>query len=434
MGTLKSHRLAIDGGAPQFRSKIKLHNTIGWSEQIAVSKVLHSGVLSKFLGTWSDDFYGGPKVREFESLASDMFDTKYAISVNSWTSGLIAAVGAVGIAPGDEVIVTPWSMSASIAAVLHWGGIPVFADIEPKEFNIDPEKVREKISPRTKAILAADIFGKSANIVELMKIANEFNLKVISDTAQAPGSRTIGKYSGTVAHIGGISLNYHKHVHTGEGGLLFTDDAELAFRMQLIRNHAESIVAGASVANISNLVGFNFRLGEIEAAIGIQQLKKLEGIIERKQELANVLTKELNGLSGLTLPDSDSSLRNVYYVYPLIIDPDIIGVSRSLLVKALRAEGIPGLSEGYQNLHLLPVFQQKRAFGTEGFPWSHPSVSMNDYKYEKGICPVAESYHDEKFIGFGITGLNLKPKHIYEIGRAFRKVWENLDNLASIRN
>ena len=433
MNASKIDTLAILGGKPHVKSKIKVHNSIGFTEQVAVNRVLRSGVLSKFLGTWSEDFYGGPRVREFESLACEMFNSKYAISVNSWTSGLIAAVGAVGIAPGDEVIVTPWSMSASIAAVLHWGGIPVFADIEPKEFNIDPKKVREKISPRTKAILAADIFGKSANLVELMKIANEFSLKVISDTAQAPGSKTRGKHSGTVAHIGGISLNRHKHVHTGEGGLLFTDDAELAFRMQLIRNHAESVVAGANVENISNLIGFNFRLGEIEAAIGIKQLKKLEGIAKRKQTLANMLTKELEGLSGLTLPDSDSNLSNVYYVYPIIIDPEIIGIPRSLLVSALQAEGIPGLSEGYANLHLLPVFQQKRAFGIEGFPWNHPSVSMNNYNYGKGICPIAESYHDEKFIAFGITGLDLKPKHIYKIGSAFRKIWENLDKLASIR-
>jgi len=433
MNASKIDTLAILGGKPVVKSKIKVHNTIGFSEQVAVNRVLRSGVLSKFLGTWSEDFYGGPKVREFESLASDMFNTKYVIAVNSWTSGLIAAVGAVGVSPGDEVIVTPWSMSASIAAVLHWGGIPVFADIEPKEFNIDPVKVRERISPRTKAILVADIFGKSANLVELMKIANEFNLKVISDTAQAPGSKIKGKYSGTVAHIGGISLNYHKHVHTGEGGLLFSDDAELAFRMQLIRNHAESIVAGAGVKNISNLIGFNFRLGEIEAAIGIKQLKKLEGVIKRKQKLANMLTKELEGLAGLVLPESDSIFSNVYYAYPIIIDSNAIGVPRSLLVSALRAEGIPGLFEGYQNLHLLPVFQQKRAFGTEGFPWNHPSVSSIEYNYQKGICPIAESYHDERFFGVAITGLNLKPKHIHEMGRAFRKVWENLDNLASIR-
>lgn len=429
MAEQKKNNLALFGGSKTVTAKIKHHNPIGFQEQISAYKVLRSGVLSKFLGTWSQDFHGGPKVQEFEKLASQAFRSKHAISVNSWTSGLIAAIGAVGVEPGDEVIVTPWSMSASIAAVLHWGGIPVFADIDPTDFNIDPEKVREKISKRTKAILAADIFGKSAKLHELMKLAAEHNLKVISDTAQAPGSFSQGKFSGTISHIGGISLNYHKHIHTGEGGILFTEDDDLAFRMKLIRNHAESIVSGAKVDDISNLIGFNFRLGELEAAIGISQLRKLNKIVREKQELANELTRNLTGLQGLILPKVDLNLENVYYVYPLVLDNKIISVSRATIVKALRAEGIPGLSEGYQNLHLLPVFQQKRAFGKQGFPWNQ--VHDSSYNYSKGICPVAESYHDELFIGFGITGLALKKKHITQVGTAFRKVWENLENLAA---
>ena len=426
-------RLAILGGKKSVSHRIGPHNTIGLVEQIAVMKVLRSGVLSRFLGTWSDDFFGGEKVQEFETLAREKFKTKHAISVNSWTSGLVAAVGAIGVAPGDEVIVTPWSMSASIAAVLHWGGIPVFADIDPRDFNIDPTNVRALVTPRTKAIMAADIFGKPANLTELMKIAEEFNLKIISDTAQSPGAMTSDRVAGTLAHIGGISLNYHKHVHTGEGGILFTDDDELAFRMQMIRNHAESIVGGTGESNISNLIGFNFRLGEIEAAIGIKQLHKLDKIINKKQKLANLLSEELLGLKGLILPAVESNLENVYYVYPLILDLSIVGVSRARLVQALRAEGVPSLSEGYQNLHLLPVFQQKVAFGGNGFPWTYSSSNPEDYKYNKGICPVAESYHDEKFIGFGITGLNLKPRHIHQIGNAFRKVWEQLDEIAELR-
>lgn len=431
MAEQRKNTLALFGGEKTLTTKIKNHNPIGLQEQISAYKVLRSGVLSKFLGTWSQDFYGGPKVQEFEKLASEIFRTKHAISVNSWTSGLIAAIGAVGVEPGDEVIVTPWSMSASIAAVLHWGGIPVFADIDPDEFNIDPERVREKITSRTKAILAADIFGKSANLEELMKLAAEHDLKVISDTAQAPGSTSKGKFSGTLAHIGGISLNYHKHIHTGEGGILFTDDDDLAFRMKLIRNHAESIVLGAHVNDISNLIGFNFRLGELEAAIGICQLRKLSKIIREKQVLANELTRELTGLQGLILPKIDWDLENVYYVYPILIDKSVISVSRTTIVNALRAEGIPSLSEGYQNLHLLPVFQQKLAFGKKGFPWNQATDSS--YDYSKGICPIAESYHDELFIGFGITGLDLKKKHIVQIGAAFRKVWENLENLAKER-
>lgn len=427
MAEREKNTLALFGGGKAVTAKFKNHNPLGLQEQISAYKVLRSGVLSKFLGTWSQDFYGGPKVQEFEKLASEIFCTKNAISVNSWTSGLIAAIGAVGVEPGDEVIVTPWSMSASIAAVLHWGGIPVFADIDPYEFNIDPKRVREKISGRTKAILVADIFGKSANVQELMKLAKEHDLKVISDTAQAPGSTSKGKFSGTLAHIGGISLNYHKHIHTGEGGILFTDDDDLAFKMKLIRNHAESVVSGAQVDDISNLIGFNFRLGELEAAIGISQLRKLSKIIREKQVLANELTRELTGLRGLILPKINCDLENVYYVYPLLIDKSFICVPRAIIVKALRAEGVPGLSEGYQNLHLLPVFQQKRAFGKQGFPWNQ--AIDTSYDYSKGICPIAESYHDELFIGFGITGLELKKKHIAQIGAAFRKVWENLENL-----
>ena len=427
MAEREKNTLALFGGGKAVTAKFKNHNPLGLQEQISAYKVLRSGVLSKFLGTWSQDFYGGPKVQEFEKLASEIFCTKNAISVNSWTSGLIAAIGAVGVEPGDEVIVTPWSMSASIAAVLHWGGIPVFADIDPYEFNIDPKRVREKISGRTKAILVADIFGKSANVQELMKLAEEHDLKVISDTAQAPGSTSKEKFSGTLAHIGGISLNYHKHIHTGEGGILFTDDDDLAFKMKLIRNHAESVVSGAQVDDISNLIGFNFRLGELEAAIGISQLRKLSKIIREKQVLANELTRELTGLQGLILPKINCDLENVYYVYPLLIDKSFICVPRAMIVKALRAEGVPGLSEGYQNLHLLPVFQQKRAFGKQGFPWNQ--AIDTSYDYSKGICPIAESYHDELFIGFGITGLKLKKKHIAQIGAAFRKVWENLENL-----
>jgi dTDP-4-amino-4,6-dideoxygalactose transaminase len=324
-------------------------------------------------------------------------------------------------------------MSASVAAVLHWGGIPVFADIDPVDFNLDANKVRHLVTPRTKAILAADIFGKSSDIASLMKIASEFNLKLISDTAQAPGSKIDEKLSGTVSHIGGISLNYHKHIHTGEGGILFTDDDDLAFRMQLIRNHGESIVESAKVSDISNLIGYNFRMGEIEAAIGISQLSKLEKIIKEKQSIANQLTLGLSGLKGLSLPEIRLDFSNVYYVYPLIIDTNKLGISRGLLVKALRAEGVPGLSEGYQNLHLLPLFQQKKAFGYDGFPWSYSSDTAKVHTYSKGICPIAESYHDEKFIGFGMTGLHLKSKHVRQIEIAFRKVWENLNELAQIR-
>ena len=420
--------LAILGGAKSIRKVFDRHNSIGNEEIDAVVDVMKSGVLSKFLGAWDPDFFGGEKILQFEKACEDYFKVKFAISVNSWTSGLVVAVGAIGIEPGDEVIVSPWTMSASAMAILHWNAIPVFADIEEKTFCLDPKSVESKITSRTKAILAIDIFGRSASMNEIMAIASKYKLKVISDSAQSPGANYLGKKAGTFADIGGISLNYHKHIHTGEGGVLFTNDEKLAMKMKLIRNHAESVVEGAGQHDLTNMVGYNFRLGEIEAAIGIEQLKKLDSIILQKQAIANVLSGRLRNLQGLITPTTHEDLTNVYYVYPLIIDTTIIKISRSRLVQALREEGVPALAEGYQNIHLLPIFQKKIAFGKKGFPWSLLKANEQP-NYKPGSCPIAEKLHSQTYISLGLTGLDLTKGDAEMIADAFQKVWNNLENL-----
>lgn len=403
------------------------YNPIGKEELVAAKKVIQTGVLSQFLGAWHEDFYGGPKVREFEKAAADYFKGKHAVTVNSWTSGLVAAVGAIGIEPGDEVITTPWTMSATAAAILHWNGIPVFADIDPLTYNLSPDSIKKNISPYTRAIIVADIFGQSAEMDEIMKIAKKHNLKVISDTAQAPGALYKGRYAGTCAHVGGYSLNYHKHIHTGEGGILVTDDDQIAERLQLIRNHAEVVVGDKGVKNLSNMVGHNFRLGEIECAIGIEQLKKLSALVKSRQALAAALTKKLQGLPGLKLPYVGTDRTHVYYVYAMQVDAEVIGISRDRLCDALNAEGVP-VSRRYQNIHLLPVYQKKIAFGSKGFPWTS-EICRRQVSYKKGICPIAEDLNEKKYIGLGLCAYDLSLNNIQMIAQAFQKIWAQIRSL-----
>lgn len=423
-----TEKLALFGGAKTIAHSFKRYNPIGAQEVAAAKQVVESGVLSKFLGAWHEDFYGGPKVREFERACEAYFGVKHAITVNSWTSGLIAAVGAIGIEPGDEVIVSPWTMCASATAILHWNAIPVFADIEPETFNLDPQSVEANISPYTKAIMVTDIFGHSADMDALMAIADQHGLKVISDTAQAPGAYYKGKYAGTLARVGGYSLNYHKHIHTGEGGILVTDDDDIAERMQLIRNHAEAVVGDKGVTNLANMIGYNFRLGEIECAMGIEQLKKLQGLVAARQRVADRLTAGLQALKGLRTPIIKPDCTHAYYVYPMVLDVDLLGVSRSKIYEALAAEGIEGLAAGYANLHLLPMYQQKLAYGSKGFPWTS-DICHRDVDYRRGICPVAEELQVKSYLGYAMCLNDLSDEDVDLMAAAFRKVWAQMETL-----
>jgi perosamine synthetase len=422
------NRLALLGGPKVINHAFTRYNPIGSDEVEAAKQVVESGVLSKFLGCWDPDFFGGPKVQEFERKCEQYFGVRHAVTVNSWTSGLIAAVGAVGIEPGDEVIVSPFTMCASATAILHWNAIPVFADIEPETFCLDPNSVEANISPQTKAIMAVDIFGHSADMEALMAIAAKHNLKVITDTAQAPGAFYKGKYAGTLSHVGGFSLNYHKHIHTGEGGVLVTDDDEIADRLRLIRNHAEAVVGDKGATNLANMVGYNFRLGEIECAIGIAQLDKLARLVTDRQHIAYRLTQGLAGLPGLRTPVVEPDCTHAYYVYSLVLDIEKLGVSRQRIVDALVAEGVDGIGGGYVNVHLLPMYQKKIAYGSHGFPWTS-ELCKRDIDYGKGICPVAEELHDSTYVGFPMCLHDLSDADADLIVAAFRKVWDNMEAL-----
>lgn len=420
--------LALLGGTKTIQAPFQPYNSIGTEEVAAAKAVVESGVLSKFVGGWGSDFLGGSKVKEFERDCEAYFGVKHAITVNSATSGLVAAVGAIGIEPGDEIIVTPWTMCATATAIMHWNAIPVFADIEPETFCLDPKGVEANITPHTKAIMSVDIGGHPANTDAINAIARKHNLKVISDTSQSPGARFHGKYAGTLTDIGVYSLNYHKHIHTGEGGVLVTNDDALADRMRLIRNHAEASVGDMGLADISNMIGYNFRLGEIESAIGIEQLKKLSGFVDSRQRAAARLSGGLKGLRGLRTPVVKPECTHAYYMYFMTVDDAALGLSRDKIFKALAAEGVPGLSTTFANLHLLPMYQRKIAYGSRGFPWSS-DICRRDVNYAKGICPVAENLHDRSYIGFQMCMHQMSNAEIDLMIRAFQKVWANLDSL-----
>ena len=405
--------------------KLKRYNSIGKEELNSAVKVLKSGILSDFIGAKGRNFNGGKYVQKFEKQIQSYFNVKYAISVNSWTSGLICAIGAINPSPGDEIICTPWTMCACATAILHWNCIPVFADINKTTFNYDLNDLEKKINKKTIAIIAVDIFGQSENIEEIQKLTKKRKIKIISDTAQAIGSTFNGKYSGTLTDIGGFSFNYHKHINTGEGGMIVTNSKILAKRCKLIRNHGEAAIDhnNNNKEFLSNILGYNFRLGEIEAAIGIEQIKKLKTIISYRKNLAQKLIKGISDLKGLQIPVIKKNCSHVYYVVPFVLDLKKFKYSRKQIVNFLRKEKIIGLNSGYANLHLLPMFRNKIAYGMKGFPWSMFNKSI---KYEKGLCKNAEELHDKNFFYLAICAYDYKISDMKKYIHIFRKVWKKI--------
>jgi perosamine synthetase len=418
--------LALLGGPAAFTRTLSAYNPYGEEEVQAATDVIRSGCLSSFIGAWGEGFLGGPQVRAFEAEWAQFFGVKHAISVNSLTSGLICAVGALDIEPGDEIIVSPWTMSASATCILVWNAIPVFADINPDTFNLDFQSVAANITPRTRAIIVPSIFGYGADLEALRGLADAQGIKIIEDAAQAPAIKYAGKWVGTWGDIGGFSLNYHKHIHTGEGGICVTNDDALAERMRLIRNHAEAVVDKKGHENISNMIGFNFRLGEIEAALGRCQLKKLQEKVDWRFYLGVELQKRLAGLIGLYTTPIEPGNTHAFYVFGMRLDVRALNISRDKIFSALAAEGVPALSKQYVNVHRYGMYQKKIAYGTEHFPWKN-GLYESQVDYTKGICPVAEQLQDQTYLGLHLCQYDFNLDDIEQIALAFHKVWNNLD-------
>lgn len=434
-------KLAIHGGTPVRTRPFPRHKTIGREEQEAVAKVLESGVLSKYLGCWHEDFMGGPEVRALEEDWAAFFGVKHAVAVNSCTSGLYAAVGAIGTEPGDEIIVTPYTMSATAMAPLIYNAIPVFADIEEDYFCLDPRAVEAKITPRTKAIMVVDLFGQPYDAEAINALAEKHGLYVIEDTAQAPGARYRGKAAGTLGHIGVYSLNYHKHIHCGEGGVVVTDDDELAERVRLIRNHAEAVVEAKGVSNLINMIGFNFRMTEMEAAVARCQLRKLPPLLEKRWENCRTLAAGLAQIPAIRPAVIREGCEHAFYVHACKFDQQNAGgLSRDRFIEAVRAElpvfagrekeGVK-IGCGYvRPLYLQPIFQKKIAYGGGGYPFTANQMSSS-VSYEQGICPVCERMHEQELFTHEMIVPSMDRADIDDVLHAFHKVWENRAEIGS---
>ena len=409
--------------------KFKKFNTIGTEEKKSVMKVMDTGMLSPFIGAWSFNkeiggFYGGKYLQKFEKKLSNYFNVKYAIGVNSWTSGLIVALGAIDIEPGDEVIVSPWTMCAGATCVLHWSAIPIFADINEKTFNLDPVDVEKKITKRTKAIIVPEIFGHPIDILAFKKISKKYKIKIITDNAQSIYSKFKKRFTSTFFDVGGLSFNYHKHINTGEGGAIFTNSKKIAEKCYLIRNHGEAVVEGQKFKNINNIVGYNFRLGEIEASIGIEQLKKLKKIVISRRMYASQLSDGLRNLNGIHVPITLKNYSHSFYYYGIRLDEKLSDKKIKQIKKKIREKKLP-IYFGYQNIHRLPIFLKKIAYGTKGFPWNLNSYH-NKISYRKSICPIAEKLHNKYFLAIPLCAYDFNEKNIKYIIKIFKQIWNDL--------
>lgn len=327
-----------------------IHPLLTREDKESVMRVLNEGTLSDFRGAKGDRYYGGKYVRQLEDDFKEYIGVKYAVSMNSATAALHTACIIAGV---GEAIVTPFSFSSSASCVNMAGGTPVFCDIEDETFCIDPKLIEGLITPRTKAIIPVDLCGHPASM-EAVEIARKHNLFVIEDASQAVGATFKGRHTGTFGDCGVFSFNECKHLACGEGGMLTTNREDVYEKACYIRNHGEAV---------GEILGYNYRLGEMEAALISSQLKRLDDQIARRIEMANYLTRRLSQVDGLTPPVVKPDCKHVYYTY------GIKTKDRDRVVKYINDHGVY-MGAGYNRpLNHLPI--------------------------HKGDCPVADRMFSE---------------------------------------
>jgi perosamine synthetase len=325
---------------------------IGEEEAQAVLEVIRKGPLTNSLGA-------GPKVLEFEKNYAKFAGVKHAVAVNTGTAALHSALLAVGIKHGDEVVLPSFTFVATAEAIVLAGAKPVFADIDPKTFNLSPSAVEKAVTKKTKALLPVDLFGFSADMKPLREIAKKHDLALIEDACQAHGATYSGKPVGTFADASCWSLYASKNMTTGEGGVVTTDSDQINETLRLIRNHGEK----AKYASL--MLGNNYRMPEIEAAIGIVQLQKLPSFVAKRRQNAQQITKILKKTSRLTLPTETKDQLHSWYLYTVKLENGT-EAERNKIVQELKAKEI-GAEIYYINpVHQMPFYHEN--FGTHALP------------------------------------------------------------------
>lgn len=316
----------------------------------------------------------GPKIEEFEQAIANYVGTKYAVAFCNGTAALHGACYAAGIGEGDEVITSPITFAASANCVRYVGGTVVFADIDETTYNIDPNEIRKNITPQTKAIIPVDFTGQPVDIDEIMAIAKEHNLVVIEDSAHSLGATYKGRKVGTTAHMTMFSFHPVKPITTAEGGIIVTNDEEyykklLRFRSHGIEQVPYSAEKGGWFYEMTDL-GYNYRMTDLQAALGVSQMKKLDVFIERRQEIAKFYTETLQHVEGIILPKQLEQTQSGWHLYMIQLQT----ANRKQVFDAMRAANI-GV-----HVHYIPVY------------W-HPYYEKLGYK--RGLCPVAEAWYEK---------------------------------------
>ena len=343
-----------------FEEKLPEYNVIGTQEIDQALKVLKQGQLSGFIATAGNSHLGGKHVRKLEELFCNKFNSEFSASFNSATSALHAALVSCGLNKNDEVLVPTMSMSASATSVLMAGGKPVFVDIESDYFCIDTNKIYQSITKKTKGIITVNLFGMPSDLKKIRKICDDFNLFMIEDNAQAPAAKYENRYTGTFGDISVYSLNRHKTIQCGEGGIATTNEKELIHKLRLVRNHSEAVYDGLTNEEKSlggeNIIGYNYRLTCLQAAVAIPQIKKLDRLNLKRVALANELNKKLLSIDFLEAPKLRKNTSHVYYLYPMIFNPTKAKISKEKFLKNMLNEGAP-ISEYAPPIYTMSLFK-----------------------------------------------------------------------------